>query len=45
MYGVDKDGNPVPFRVDTRAEKYLLVAWRVAVLLTLVAIAVSLWVR
>jgi len=45
QYGMDKHGDVVPVRVDTRFEKYLLVMWRVAVLLTLVAIAVGTWVR
>jgi len=45
QYGVDKHGDVVPVRVDTRFEKFALAAWRVAVLLTLVAIAVGTWWR
>jgi hypothetical protein len=45
QYGVDKNGDVVPVRVNTRFEKFMLVAWRVAVLLTLAAILATLWVR
>jgi hypothetical protein len=45
MYGVDSDGDVVPVRVDTRFEKLALLVWRIAVLLTLLAILATLWVR